>query len=258
VASQISGTGSLSCRVSSKGVEENNPERLVVVTSTPDGVAPLTPGERSMLEQEPQQVEQAAVVGHSFPSLLSGDPAREAFEASRAAFADSDAVVTIRSAKEAQRLQPNYLPAHVYEELGMNISRGRDLNGCAAKCVYTIELGQRLIKGQTEPPPTERPVQPEHINELLDIARYNLSDRYMRLGKYSEALEQLRLSEMLPKSTEARMKRRLKEASLLFRLKEKDASRIKLKQARDMDRELFMLLRERMSLDGHLGVDQPI
>lgn len=239
-------------------MEENNPERLVVVTSTPDGVAPLSPGERSMMEQEPQQVEQAAVVSHSFPALLPSDPARAEFEAARKAFADSDAVDTLKHALEAQRLQPNYLPAHIYQELGMNISRGRDLKACVNKCLETIELGQRLIKGQVTPPPTDQPVQPEHVNELLDIARYNLSDRYMRLGKYTEALEQLQLSEMLPKSIEAKMKRRLKEASLLFRLKEKEASRIKLKQARDMDRELFMLLTERMAFDGHAGVDQPI
>jgi hypothetical protein len=239
-------------------VDENSPERLVVVTSTPDGVAPLTPGERSMLEQEPQQVEQTAVISHSFPKLLVDDPARFVFEKAKNAFAQSDAVQTVQAARDAQKLQPNYLPAHVYEELGLNISRSRDLAGCAKKCLEIIELGQCLIKGQVESPPTDRPVQPEHINEILDMARYNLSDRYMRLGKYTEAIEQLRLSEMLPKSIEARLKRRLKEASLLFRLRDKEGSRIKLKQARDMDRELFMLLRERMAYDGHAGVDQPI
>jgi hypothetical protein len=239
-------------------VEENNPERLVVVTSTPDGVAPLTPGERSMMEQEPLQVEQTAVVSHSFPSLLPQDPARVEFDRAKAAFAESDAVLTIQAARNAQKLQPNYLPAHMYEELGLNISRGRDLNACAEKCLEIIDLGQRLMKGQDETPPTDRPVQPEHINEMLDMARYNLSDRYMRLGKYKEALEQLRLSEMLPKSTEAKLKRRLKEASLMYRLRDKEGFRIKLKQARDMDRELFMLLRERMAFDGHAGVDQPI
>ena len=140
----------------------------------------------------------------------------------------------------------------------MNISRGRDLDACARKCLETIELGQLMIKGYESAPPTERPIHAEHVNELLDIARYNLSDRYMRLGRYEAALDQLRLSEMLPKSTEAKLKRRLKEASLLFRLKDKEGSRIKLKQARDMDRELFMLLRERMAFDGHAGVDQPI
>lgn len=239
-------------------MEENNPERLVVVTSTPDGVAPLSPGERSMMEQEPQQVEQTAVVDHSFPELLPEDPAQEVFARSKAAFADSDAVETVRFAREAIRLQPNYLPAHVYEELGMNISRGRDLKGCVAKIEGTIELGQRLLKGHAPMPATRRPIAPEHINELLDMSRYNLADRLMRLGRYEEALQQLQLSEMLPKGTEGRMKRRLKEASLLFRLKQKEASRIKLKQARDMDRELFMLLRERMAYDGHAGVDQPI
>jgi hypothetical protein len=146
----------------------------------------------------------------------------------------------------------------MYEELGLNISRGRDLHACVNKCLEIIDLGQRLMKGQAESPPTDRPVQAEHINEMLDMARYNLSDRYMRLGKYKEALEQLRLSEMLPKPTEPKLKRRLKEASLLYRLGDKEGFRIKLKQARDMDRELFMLLRERMAFDGHAGVDQPI
>ena len=239
-------------------MDENNPERLVVVTSTPEGVAPLTPGERSMMEEEGQQVEQTAVVSHSFPNLLPDDPARQAFDRAKAAFADSDAVQTVQSALEAQRLQPNYLPAHMYEELGLNISRGRDLESCAKKCLEIIDLGQRLLKGHAELPPTDRPVEAEHINGMLDMARYNLSDRYMRLGKYQEALEQVRLSEMLPKSTEAKLKRRLKEASLLFRLRDREGSRIKLKQARDMDRELFMLLRERMAFDGHAGVDQPI
>jgi hypothetical protein len=239
-------------------VDEQNPERLVVVTSTPQGVAPLTPGERSMMEEESAQVEQATVVGHSFPSLMPDDPARTCFENAKKAFADSDAHETLHSAREAVRLQPNYLPAHMYIELGMNISRGRDMNACAQKYVEIIDLAQRMMKGHAEPPPTERPIQPEHVNELLDMARYNLSDRYMRLGRYREALDELQLSEMLPKSTEAKLKRRLKEASLLFRLKDKEGSRIKLKQARDMDRELFMLLRERMAFDGHAGVDQPI
>jgi tetratricopeptide (TPR) repeat protein len=198
------------------------------------------------------------VVSHSFPSLLTEDPARAVFDEAKAAFAESDAVRTIDAARRAQALQPNYLPAHMYEELGLNISRSRDLGACARKCIDIIELGQRLIKGQAEAPLTVRPVQPEHINEMLDMARYNLSDRYMRLGNYQEALDQLLLSEMLPKSTEAKLKRKLKEASLLFRLRDKEGSRIKLKQARDMDRELFMLLRERMAFDGHAGVDQPI
>jgi len=167
-------------------------------------------------------------------------------------------VETLRFARETLRLQPNYLPAHLYEELGMNISRGRDLNKCAQKILETIALGQQILKGNAEPPATESPLEPEHINEILDIARYNLSDRYMRLGRYQDALDQLRLSEMLPKSVESKLKRRLKEASLLFRLKDREGSRIKLKQARDMDRELFMLLRERMAYDGHAGVDQPI
>jgi hypothetical protein len=239
-------------------VEEINPERLVVVTSTPEGVAPLSPGERSMIEQEPQQVEQAAVVGHSFPSLLPTDLAKTFFDQAKKAFGESDAVATVWNAREAQKLRPTFLPAHLFEELGMNISRGRDLTACAAKCIRTIELGQRLLKSQVDPPPTESPVLPEHINELLDIARYNLSDRYMRLGKYEDALDQLQLSEMLPKSTEAKMKRRLKEASLLYRLKDREGSRIKLKQARDMDRELFFLLRERMAFDGHAGIELAI
>ena len=239
-------------------MEDNNPERLVVVTSTPEGVAPLSPGERSMILHEPGQVEQTAVVGNSFPNLLSTDPARVVFEEAKRSFADSDAVSTIKHARMVIGVQPNYLPAHVFEELGMNIARGRNLKQCAEKCEATIELAQSLLKGQIPAPATEVPIQPEHINELLDIVRYNLSDRYMRLGKYEVALDQLRLSEMLPKSTETKMKRRLKEASLLFRLKDREGSRIKLKQARDMDRELFMLLRERMSLDGHAGVDQPI
>jgi hypothetical protein len=241
-----------------KGVEETNSERLVVVTSTPEGVAPLSPGERSMIEQEPQQIEQTAVVGHSFPNLLTSDPARTLFDKAKSAFADSDAHGTLTNAREAQRLQPNYLPAHVFEELGLNISRGRNLEACAKKCLETIDLGQRMLKGQVEAPPTDRPIQPEHINELLDMARYNLSDRYMRLERYADALDQLKFSEMLPKSTEARMKRKMKEASLLFRMKDREGSRVKLKQARDMDRELFYLLRERMAYDGHAGVDQPL
>lgn len=211
-----------------------------------------------MLEQESQQVEQTAVVRHSFPNLLRDDPARAFFERAKAAFADSDAVETITNARAAIQLQPNYLPAHVYEELGMNISRGRDFRLCAERIQQTIELSQSLMKGHVQPPPTETPIEPEHINELLDMARYNLSDRYMRLGRYEEALEQLSLSEMLPKSTEAKMKRRMKEASLLFRLRDKEGSLLKLKQARAMDRELFLLLRERMAYDGHAGVDQPI
>jgi hypothetical protein len=239
-------------------VDEKNPERLVVVTSTPEGVAPLTPGERSMIEQEPQQVEQSAVVGHSFPNLLDTDLARGFFDKCKQAFASSDAQATVLNARQTQELQPNYLPAHVFEELGMNISRGRNLEACAKKCLETIELGQRMIKGQIDPPPTDREIEPEHINELLDMARYNLSDRYMRLEKYTEALEQVKLSEMLPKSTEGRMKRRIKEASLLFRMKDREGSRLKLKQARDLDRELFYLLRERMAYDGHAGVDQPL
>lgn len=229
-----------------------------MVTSTPDGVAPLTPGERSMLEEESGQVEQAAVVGHSFPELAPEDPAHVSFAKARQAFAESDAEETIRFSRETLGLQPNYLPAHVFEELGMNIARGRDLAVCARKIADTIELSQRLLNGQTPLPATELPVRPEHINELLDIARYNLSDRYMRLGKYREALEQLHLSEMLPKSTEAKMKRRIKEASLLFRLNDREGCIEKLKQARAMDRELFLLLRERMAYDGHVGVDQPI
>ena len=252
------GTGNASRCVSCKGVEENNSERLVVVTSTPEGVAPLTPGERSMMEQEPAQVEQAVVVSHSFPSLLPSDPAADFFQRARKAFADSDAIETLRNARETLIRQPNYLPAHLYEELGMNISRGRDLSQCAQKILDTIQLALELLKGQAEAPVTDRPIQPEHINELLDIARYNLSDRYMRLGMYSEALEQVKLSEMLPKSTEPLMKRRMKEASLLFRLKDREGSRVKLRQARDMDRELFMLLKERMAFDGHAGVDQPL
>lgn len=211
-----------------------------------------------MIQHEPQQVEQTAVVGHSFPELLPSDPARIVVDEMKRAFADSDAVSTVNHARLVIGVQPNYLPAHVFEELGMNIARRRDLNGCVQKCLATIELAQSLLKGHVPAPETERPVQPEHINELLDIVRYNLSDRYMRLGKYTEALEQLQLSEMLPKSTEAKMKRRLKEASLLYRLKDREGSRIKLKQARDMDRELFSLLRERMAYDGHAGVDQPI
>ncbi|HVT11067.1 MAG TPA: hypothetical protein VHE55_02275 [Fimbriimonadaceae bacterium] len=239
-------------------MDEKNPERLVIVTSTPDGVSPLTPGERSMLEHEGPQVEQTAVVSHSFPKLLPGDPARAYFEKAKEAFADSDASGTISNAQQAIIRQPNYLPAHIYEELGMNIARGRNFQRCVDKILATIDLSQRLLKGQVEPPPTESPIHPEHINEVLDMARYNLSDRYMRLGLYGNALEQLALSEMLPKPTEARMKRRLKEASLLFRLKDREGCLLKLKQARDMDRELFFLLRERMAFDGHAGVDQPI
>lgn len=246
------------CRVLIGSVEEENPDRLVVVTSTPQGVSPLSPGERSMMQHEPMQVEQTAVVRHSFPQLLPGDPGRVYFDRAKTAFADSDAQATIENAKLAQAAQPNYLPAHIYEELGMNISRGRSLHVSVEKYLQTIQLAQDMIKGHVEPPPTDEPILPEHINEVLDIARYNLADRYMRLGRYSEALEQLRLSEMLPKSTESRMKRRLKEASLLFRLKEKEASRMKLKQARDIDRELFLLLRERMGYDGHVGLDQEL
>ncbi len=211
-----------------------------------------------MLEHEGQQVEQTAVVSHSFPRLLETDPARAYFDKAKEAFAESDALGTISNAQQAIARQPNYLPAHVYEELGMNIARGRNLQRCVEKIQATIALSQLLLKGQVEPPPTESPIQPEHINEVLDMARYNLSDRYMRLGSYVEALEQLSLSEMLPKSMEARMKRRLKEASLLFRMKDREGCRLKLKQARDMDRELFFLLRERMAFDGHAGVDQPI
>jgi|SRR5579862_7015619 len=233
-------------------------ERLVVVTSTPDGVAPLTPGERSMIAEESGNVEQTAVVQHSFPKLMPEDPARQLFEKAKKAYADSDAEATVRNARLALGLQPNYLPLRVYEELGMNISRSKNYALCATKISETVALGQSLLKGYVDPPPTERPIEPEHVNELLDIARYNLSDRYMRLGRYKEALEQLSLSEMLPKGTEAKMKRRIKEASLLYRLKEREASRLKLKEARAMDRELFLLLRERMLYDGHAGVDQAI
>lgn len=211
-----------------------------------------------MMELEPQQVEQTAVVGHSFPNLLPTDPAALQFARAKKAFAESDAEDTVTYARATLSLQPNYLPAHIFEELGMNIARRRKLPQCVLKCQDTIALAQDMLKGHAPHPPTDRPIEPEHINEILDIVRYNLSDRLMRLGHYREALEQVRMSEMLPKSIEARMKRRLKEASLLFRLKDREASRIKIKQARDMDRELFHLLRERMAFDGHLGVDQPI
>ncbi len=211
-----------------------------------------------MIEEEGGQVEQTAVVRHSFPELLADDPARDLFDGAKRAYADSDAEETLRCARLCVELQPNYLPAHLYVELGIQISRRRNLAKSADKLIETIELGKALLKGQIAPPPTDRPIEAEHVNEVLDMARYNLSDRYMRLGRYADALEQLQLSEMLPKGTEARMKRRLKEASLLFRMKDKEGSRRKLKEARDMDRELFLLLRERMAFDGHAGVDQPI
>jgi|GEM_PF-3763389 len=233
-------------------------ERLVVVTSTPDGVAPLTPGERSMIQEEGDQVEQTAVVHHSFPSLLIGDPAREPFEKAKKAYAESDAANTVMNARLSLEHQPNYLPARIYEELGINISWGKDLSVCVDLILRAIGLGEAILAGEADLPATEWPVERDHVHEILDIAHYNLSDRYMRLGKYGNALEQLRLSETLPKGTEGKMKRLLKEASLLYRLKDRAGSLAKLKQAKMMDRELFLLLRERMAYDGHAGVDQPI
>lgn len=239
-------------------MDEENTERLVVVTSTPEGVAPLTLGERSMLEHEPGQVEQTAVVDTAYPNLLPGDPARDAFDRAKAAFADSSALEALRMARECARLQPAYLPAHVYEELAMNLARRRDLSACADKCQQTLELARKLESGEAIHPPTERPVRSEHIAELLDLVHYNLSDRLMRLGQYDQALEHLHRSQAMPKPLEAKMKRRIKEASLLFRLRDFEGSRIKLKQARDMDRELFLLMQERMAFDGHAGVEQPL
>lgn len=236
-------------------MEKQDPEKLVVVTSTPDGVAPLTPGERSMIRDEGSQVEQAAVVDHSYPPLADHF-IRQNFDAMREAFADSEATTALKLARSIVVLQPSYLPAHVFEELAMNVGRGRDLKKCAAKCASNVELAQQLIKDQVPPAETSWPVTPEHVNEVLDMIRYNYSDRLMRLGRYEESLEQLRLSEMLPKGTEGKMKRRIKEASLLFRLKDKVGCMMKLKQARDIDRELFSILSERMSADGHAGVDQ--
>ncbi|MFI5384976.1 MAG: hypothetical protein ACHQ50_02550, partial [Fimbriimonadales bacterium] len=147
---------------------EQNQERLVVVTSTPEGVAPLTPGERSMMEEESGQVEQAAVVGHSFPSLLPNDPARELFDKARRAFGESDAEDTLHFARETLKLQPNYLPAHLYEELGMNIRRGRNFEQCVQKIQRTIALALELLEKRADPPPTDPAIQPEHINEILD------------------------------------------------------------------------------------------
>lgn len=239
-------------------VDGDNPERLVVVTSTPEGVAPLTPGERSMIQNEPDQIEQTAVVGHAYPSLLPTDPARAFFEEAKEAFARSDAETTLATARQAIALQPNYLPAHIYEELGLMIARGRNLDESRIKCLEIIELGEALLAGRRAHPPTERPVEPVQVYELLDMVRYNLSDRLMRLGAYDAALDQVRRSASLPKNTEGAMKRLLKEASLLFRLEMREESRQKLRQARNMDRELFYLLRERMTLDGHLGVDEPV
>lgn len=236
-------------------MEREDPEKLVVVTSTPEGVSPLTPGERSMIAEEGAQVEQASVVDHSYPQLA--DPLlRDLFEEMREAFADSDGGRTWRLAKRLTQEEPTYLPGHVFEELALNVGRGRDLKACVEKCHFNIELAQQLIKGQAAPAHTDREVLPEHVNEMLDMVRYNLSDRLMRLGRYEEALHQLRLSEMLPKGTEAKMKRRIKEASLLYRLKDRKGCTLKLKQARDMDRELFSILSERMAMDGHAGVDQ--
>ncbi|HTQ09670.1 MAG TPA: hypothetical protein VMI31_06325 [Fimbriimonadaceae bacterium] len=237
---------------------DSDRERLVVVTSTPDGVAPLTPGERSMLEEEGDQVEQTAVVRHSFPDLLPTDEARLPFEKAKAAYAGSDAFNTVLHARLALDRSPNYLPARIYEELGMNIARGKDLDECAERLRGAIELGEAILAGRADAPPTDRPIEREHVLEILDIAHYNLSDRLMRLGKYREALDHLRASEALPKTAEGRMKRLMKEASLLYRLRDHLGSIEKLKQARAIDRELFLLLRERMAFDGHAGVDQPV
>lgn len=239
-------------------VDGNDPERLVVVTSTPEGVAPLTPGERSMIQNEPDQIEQTAVVGHAYPNLLATDPARAFFDAAREAFARSDGRGALSAARQAIALQPDYLPAHLYEELGLTISRGRNLDECRIKCLEILRLGEELLEGRRPHPPTERPVESTHVRELLDMVHYNLSDRLMRLGAYDAALQHVRLSASLPKNTEGAMKRLLKEASLLFRLDMREQSLSKLRQARNMDRELFYLLRDRMALDGHLGVDEPV
>jgi hypothetical protein len=239
-------------------VSQESEERLVVVTSTPDGMAPLSPGERSMIQHEAGQIEQTAFVYHSFPELLPQDPARMAFEDAKRAFAESFADETIEAAERAISLQPNYLPAHVYEELGLNIKRRRNLEACVAKCEQTIRLAEALLRGEIPHPPTTRPIESVHIQEMLDMIRYNYSDRLMRLGRLTEALTQIRSSETLPKLTEGLMKRRLKEASLLYRLGHREASRIKIKQARAMDRELFYLLQDRMAFDGHQGLDIPL
>lgn len=211
-----------------------------------------------MLQHEPDQVEQIALIGRSFPNLLADDPARRFFESAKASFAESDVEAALRNAREALRLQPNYLPSHVYEELAMNVAHGRNLAACALKCRETIDLAERMLAGAIEQPPTDRHVEPEHILEQLDVVRYNYSDRLMRLGDYVAALEQVRRSDTTPKATEPMMKRRIKEASLLFRLRDREGCKMKLREARDMDRELFLLLRERMAFDGHAGVDQPI
>jgi hypothetical protein len=76
----------------------------------------------------------------------------------------------------------------------------------------------------------------------------------MRLGRLSEALEQLRLSQSLPKTVEQRIKRALKEASLLFSLGETEAYERTLRIAKSYDSELFGVLRQRMALDGHPGL----
>ena len=60
----------------------------------------------------------------------------------------------------------------------MNIAPGRNRTACAQKCLDTIFLGQQLIKSPSSLPPTDHEILPEHINELLDMARYNLGPVY--------------------------------------------------------------------------------
>jgi hypothetical protein len=238
---------------------ENNPERLVVVTSLPEGLVSLSPGERSMIEHEAAQVEQASIVDHSFPPLVDAK-ALVLFDEVREHFTLSESEETVEKARDLQRMHPAYLPAHVFEELGLNIAADRDLNACVRKCLMTIELGQAMVKG-TYPgpmPPTSRPVKAEHAMEMIDTVRYNLADRYMRLGRLKEALDQLRLSQSLPKTVEQRVKRALKEASLLFALGDMDAYERMLRIAKSYGSDLFGVLRDRMALDGHPGLGRGV
>src|SRR2546430_2216007 len=75
-----------------------------------------------------------------------------------------------------RRLQPKQQPADGDEELAMNIASGRDHRACPGKCREAKDLGERLAADAEPLPPTEHPVLPEHIAELLDNAHYNLSD----------------------------------------------------------------------------------
>src|SRR5690242_17458801 len=91
-------------------MQEKTPERVVVVTSLESGIVPLTPGERSMIEHEPQQIEQTAFVDHSYPPFISTDPGRALLEEVREHFTLSEADETIEKARELQRMHPACLP----------------------------------------------------------------------------------------------------------------------------------------------------